>query len=200
MTETFALAARGFADLVRQIPPAAYSGPGLGVWDLRSLVGHTSRSLITVDSYLDRPAAREDLPTPEAYVSASSSMVAADPDAVAERGRQAGLALGEDPAATVTDLVERVLPRAAGAGDPLIETIAGGMRLHSYLPTRTFELVVHVGDITRATGLTAPDWPEAVWLEAVSLAARAAAVQGHGAQVLAALTGREPLPGGFSVV
>ena len=33
--------------------------PGLGEWDIRALVGHTSRSLLTVEIYLARrPAAK----------------------------------------------------------------------------------------------------------------------------------------------
>ena len=65
--ETFAEAARTFADLVRRIPPNRWDGPGLGEWDLRSLVGHTSRSLITVETYLGQPADTEEVPTPAAY-------------------------------------------------------------------------------------------------------------------------------------
>ena len=34
-----------------------WSEPGLGEWDIRALVGHTSRSLVTVEVYLARPAA-----------------------------------------------------------------------------------------------------------------------------------------------
>jgi hypothetical protein len=37
--------------------------PGLGVWDVRSLVGHTSRALVTVETYLARPAAAVDIPS-----------------------------------------------------------------------------------------------------------------------------------------
>ncbi|MBM0259661.1 hypothetical protein JNW89_26115, partial [Micromonospora sp. 4G55] len=33
-----------------------WSRPGLGDWDVRALVGHTSRSLSTVEEYLARPA------------------------------------------------------------------------------------------------------------------------------------------------
>ncbi|MDT5335177.1 MAG: hypothetical protein QOD90_682, partial [Mycobacterium sp.] len=45
---TYTSAARAFAGLVRAIPESAWEGPGLGEWDLRALVGHMSRSLITV--------------------------------------------------------------------------------------------------------------------------------------------------------
>jgi hypothetical protein len=47
---TFASAARSFAVLVHDIPGDRWDGPGLGEWDLRSLVGHTS----TVDALVSR--------------------------------------------------------------------------------------------------------------------------------------------------
>ena len=33
-----------------------WDAPGLGEWDVRALVGHTSRSLLTVEAYLGQPA------------------------------------------------------------------------------------------------------------------------------------------------
>ena len=90
-------------------------------------------------------------------------------DAIVERGRQAGRDLGADPAGTIDELVERVLGELARTDDPLIEVIGGlGIRLHTYLPTRTFELAVHGLDIARATGLSFD-------------AARGCAGRGHGA-------------------
>jgi hypothetical protein len=170
------------------------------VWDLRSLVGHASRSLITVDTYLDRPAESEVVATIGAYYAAGLTAAGANSHAVAERGREAGLALGDDPVAAIAALVARVVPRvSATEGDPVIETIAGGMRLSNYLPTRTFELVVHSLDVATATGLE-PELPAELLAEAAALAARVAVVQGHGVQVLLALTGRAPLPPAFSVV
>jgi len=73
------------------------------------------------------------------------------------------------------------------------------MRVGDYLPTRTFELVVHGADIAAATGLPVT-FPRAVLAEAAALAARTAVELGRGAAVLAALTGRAALPPGFSVV
>ena len=199
MLETFTLAAESFATLVDRIPADAWDGRGLGQWDLRSLVGHTSRSLITVQTYLDRPAEVEAVSSPEDYYLATAAIVAADPAAVVERGRQAGLALGDDPVGTVRALLEDVLPRVRAAENPLIETIAGGMRLDSYLPTRTFELVVHSFDIARATGLE-PIIPEVALAEVAALAARIAVAQGSGPELILALTGRDSLAPGFSVV
>jgi uncharacterized protein (TIGR03083 family) len=197
----FATAARSFVALVGQVPATAWGGPGLGEWDLRSLVGHTSRSLITVSTYLRTTAAREDVTSAaEYYVKVTPAALGIDPAAVAERGRQAGRDLGEDPAATVRSLAERALADVDAAGDPLIEVIGGlGIRLRTYLPTRTFELAVHGLDIARAAGGGyAP--PSDVLAEAMRLAADVAVISGHGSQVLLALTGRSALPPDFSIV
>ena len=153
---TFATAARSFAALVHGIPASAWDGPGLGEWDLRSLVGHASRSLVTVSTYLQQPADREDITTPqEYYVRVNPAALGLVSAGVVERGRQAGRDLGDDPAATVDALVSRVLDELVGAGDPLISVIGGaGIRLHTYLPTRTFELAVHGLDIARAVDIS----------------------------------------------
>lgn len=197
---TFLDAAGAVAAAVDRIPPTAWDGPGLGVWDLRALVGHTSRSLITVVEYLGRPAAAEEVATPEAYYVAVGRLVGADPAAVVERGRAAGAALGDDPATAFrARLTDAVAALDAAGDDDLLTTLAGGMRLAAYLPTRTFELAVHGADIAAATGLPVA-LPPSVLAEAAALAARTAVVQGHGPVVLAALTGRGALPAGFSVV
>jgi hypothetical protein len=118
---------------------------------------------------------------------------------IEQRGRDAGLALGDDPAAAVRAELERVSVRLAAVDDPVIETPAGGMRLSAYLPTRTFELVVHSLDIAAAAG-HALDVDAALLAEATGLAARLAVRRGEGTAVLRALTGRRSLPPGFSVV
>ena len=81
-------------------PGPALGRPGLGEWDVRALVGHTSRSLITVSTYLRTPAEREDVTSAADYYARvreySANAGAAD---IVERGRQAGRDLGDDPAA-----------------------------------------------------------------------------------------------------
>jgi uncharacterized protein (TIGR03083 family) len=197
----FASAAESFAALVRRLPAGCWDDPGLGDWDVRALVGHTSRSLITVSTYLRTFPQHEDVTSAAdyyAWVHEYSASVGAA--AVVERGRQAGRDLGEDPVATIDALVPRVLAEVDAADDPLIEVIGGlGMRLSSYLPTRTFELAVHGMDIAGAAGIEfAP--PDDVLAEAAALAARIGVRLGHGPAVLLALTGRRDLPPGFSVV
>lgn len=197
----FASAARSFADLVGRLPATGWDGPGLGEWDLRALVGHTSRSLITVSTYLQTTAAREDVTSAaEYYVKVTPAALGIDPAAVAERGRQAGRDLGEDPAATVAGLAAKALADVDAADDPLIEVIGGlGIRLSNYLPTRTFELAVHGLDIARAAQIDyAP--PSDVLADAVRLAGDVAVVSGRGVEVLLALTGRAGLPPAFSIV
>jgi uncharacterized protein (TIGR03083 family) len=193
----YAAAARAFVDLVGRLPGTAYDGPGLGDWDLRALVGHTARALVTVRTYLDQPADDVTVESAADYL-ALATRTATDPAAVLERGRAAGAALGDDPAASVRDLAEEVLAKVAAFGDGyVLTTIAGPMRLVDYLPTRTFELVVHGLDIGRATGLD-PAYPEPLVAQAVALAGQVAVRTGRGPDLLLALTGRQPL--GFSVV
>jgi uncharacterized protein (TIGR03083 family) len=201
VTAVFASAARSFAELVREVPAGAWEGPGLGDWDLRSLVGHASRSLITVSTYLQTVAEHEDITTPhEYYARVTPSALGIDPADVAERGRRAGRELGDDPAAAVDALVSQVFTELASVDDPLIEVIGGlGIRLHTYLPTRTFELAVHGLDIARALGIP-HTLPADVLNEAMDLATRAANAAGHGETLLLALTGRQALPPSFSVV
>ena len=172
--------------------------PGLGEWDVRSLVGHTSRALLTVEAYLDRPAEVVDVESAARYYEATMALAAGP--GVAERGREAGAALGADPAAAVAGIAARVRPVVAACdGTEVVTTIAGGMRLVDYLPTRTFELVVHTADLAAALDVPAvvPPVPAA---QALELVAQLAVTRGLASPLLRAATGREGLPPGFSVL
>ena len=197
----FASAATGFATLVRSVPEDRWSDPGLGDWNVRDLVGHTSRSLITVSTYLQTTAEREDVVSAaDYYVKMHGYSAGLGAAAIVERGRQAGRDLGDDPAAAVDELLARVLSDLEEVDDPLIEVIGGlGIRLSNYLPTRTFELAVHGLDIAAAIGEDVVPTAE-VLTEAASLASCIGVQLGHGPAVLLALTGRASLPAGFSVV
>ncbi|MFT4231833.1 MAG: maleylpyruvate isomerase N-terminal domain-containing protein [Leucobacter sp.] len=195
----FSAAAAWAADLVESIPAAAWDGPGLGGWDLRSLVGHTSRALLTVEQYLAVPAEIEEVDSAEGYYEMASRGTGADPASVLQRGIDAGSALGADPAAAFREIAGRVVGLLGDERERLISTIAGGIRLSSYLPTRTFELVVHGLDISRAAGLASPA-PEAPLRRSIDLAVSLAARAGAGSRLLLALTGRDALGPGFSVL
>ncbi len=212
---TFAAAADSFVAVVSGIGGSGVSGsgvggsgiwdaPGLGVWTVRDLVGHTSRSLTTIETYLGHAAGdppqeivvREPL---DYLMGLQSPMI--DPVAITQRGRDAGAALGDDPAAAVQELARRVTALVDSTPDDArLRTAFGGATLLAYLPTRTFELTVHTLDLAGAVGGPAPaslDGPIAACLEL----AAAVAGRGHdGGAVLLALTGRRSLPDGFSVV
>jgi hypothetical protein len=192
---TYLEAAGSFAALVSSLP-ADLAGPGLGDWDLRALVGHTSRSLVTVSEYLRKPAPSVDVETAADYV-AGLAAVSSD-DGVTRRGVEAGELLGDDPAGAVRLLLEAATDDLAHA-DPeqIVTTYAGGMRVRDYLPTRSFELVVHCLDIATAVPIR---WtpPAAALAEAVALATDVALRRGEGTLLLRLITGREP--GGLSIV
>ena len=194
----FSDAADWFVGTVALVSPGQWSEPGLGEWDVRSLVGHTSRALLTVETYLARPASNIDVPSGVGYFAATRSL-AAGPD-VAARGRDAGEALGADPAAAVAEIVARVVPLVErSTGDEVIETIAGGMRLADYLPTRTFELVAHTTDLAAALDVSA-DVPPRPALQALSLVSALAVESGVSGPLLRAVLGRTGLPNGFTVL
>lgn len=156
-------AAGGFSELVRKLGAEDWDRPGLGEWDVRGLVGHTSRALSTIEIYLGKEAAGPRTQGPVAYYLKMLS-TATDPEerrrldaSVAERGREAGAALGDDPALGVSRLLERVMGLVDRTpGDALLATPAGTMTLADYLPTRTFELTVHSLDLARCMDLHVP--------------------------------------------
>ncbi|WP_181010244.1 hypothetical protein [Flavimobilis soli] len=120
----FAEAARWFVATTEHAR-GRWDEPGLGEWDVCALVGHTSRSLLTVEQYLDVPAERVDVETAAGYLRATRA-IAAGPD-VAERGRAAGAALGDDPAEPAAHALALVGETAAGteAAVPLILAATG---------------------------------------------------------------------------
>jgi uncharacterized protein (TIGR03083 family) len=172
-----------------------WDAPGLGEWDVRALVGHTSRSLLTVEAYLAQPASAVDVSSPAGYVRATRE-IAAGP-AVAVRGREAGAALGADPASAVAEIAARVLPLVGSCdGTELVTTIAGGMRLSDYLPTRTFELAVHTADLATALGVPV-DIPATAATQALQIVSDLAVGDGRTGDLLLLATGRR---GTFTVL
>ena len=190
----FLEAADMFAGFCARIRDDDWVRPALGEWDVRALVGHTLRAVTTVSTYLSQPRPHHVVcGSPGEYFALARTVPAADDRAVAERGRQAGRDLGDDPLTTVRAAVDRTREDlAASEGDPVVATVVGGMRLRVYLPTRTFELFAHTLDLAAATGLDL-DPPVTVVESAVATAAAAAARTGDGVALFRHLLGR---PGG----
>lgn len=195
----FSEAAQWVVGLVDALPESSWQGPGLGDWDMRALAGHTSRAALTLEQYFVAPAESEEIESAEAYYEWVAKLPNADPGSVLQRGIAAGEALGASPVVEFGAIVERVTALLTDADDRLIVTIAGGILLSNYLPTRTFELVVHGLDIARAADLESEPPREALH-RALTLAVNLAVRSGDGSGLLLALTGRADPPAGFSVL
>lgn len=195
----FQQAAGFFLQAVEQIPEDCWDAPGLGVWTVRDLVGHTCRAITTVETYSAQPAGRVELARPVDYMMRAMETWA-EPGAVAERGRRAGRELGEKPALTVRETAERVLARLDQMPDSAILGVpVGGMRLIDYLPTRVFELTIHTLDIAAAIGRDVEPPQSAMKMTLYLLADRALRL-GQGPALALATTGRQPLPEGFTLL
>lgn len=73
--DDYHLAADGFVEVLAHVSPDGWDAPGLGVWTVRDLAGHTSRALLTVESYLD-PSTTTSSPSladAEAYFAAAAA-------------------------------------------------------------------------------------------------------------------------------
>jgi uncharacterized protein (TIGR03083 family) len=195
--EVFEAAAQWFVATTAEVGDR-WEAPGLGEWDVRALVGHTSRSFVTVEAYLAKPPEQVDVESAALYYRATRSL--ARGPGVAQRGIDAGHALGADPAAAVAELADRVTALVQrSTGDELMTTIAGGMRLRDYLPTRTFELVVHTCDL--AVALAVPVAPPTIAArQAMQLVIELLVDESLAGDALLALTGRRALAANFSVL
>src|SRR5690348_6782792 len=203
---SYRAAAVAYTDLVARLPADRWDSPAaLGDWSLRDLVGHTASSALRqVPEVLANPASEVQVATPEGYFAygrgVPANVRAAAEAASSEDAHAAALSLGDDPAAVVGELAGKATHALAGVGDDdLVTTPAGGMRVRDWLPTRTFELVVHGLDAAAAGGVPHGLAVEAV-AEATTLATRLAVALGEGEALLRALTGRGELPAKFTVL
>jgi hypothetical protein len=194
----FATAARSFVAVVATIRDDQWAAPGLGVWDVRALTGHALRAVTTCEEYLANPATGDvTIPNAGAYIVAALSTPGVH-DAVAERGRQGGIALGDHPVAVVTATVERVV--ALVDATPLDTKVAlpfGTIELGDYLPTRITEIVAHTDDLCRAVGHPSVATTDEVRV-VLHLATETADAEA-GLSIIRAVFGREPLPDGFNL-
>jgi uncharacterized protein (TIGR03083 family) len=199
-TTDFETAAHSFLDLVAEVKPAQWNEPALGVWDVRSLVGHTARAILLVEQYLlAEPAPEVTTPDAEAYYVQVFTEYT-DNEAIAARGVEAGKALNENSGAEFEAALSRALTLVTTNGPDRIVAIGTiGIPLGEYLRTRVFELVVHGMDIAKATNQR-HGIPSEIIANVADLAARVAVRKGSGEDILFALTGRRPLPPRYSIL
>lgn len=199
--DVFERATSGFIEVVSSLHDRDWARPALGAWNVRALVGHTSRGLSTVETYLARGGGAPQVADPIDYFLAllpgrSDAEQRARQDlAIAQRGQQSGAELGQDPAGAVIQLAKRVLALVhASAANAPVGTPAGTMTLSSYLPTRSFELTVHTLDLTRAVDLPVPAVLGPAVSAACELAGRLAARRSNAADILLGILGRDIPP------
>ncbi|KDE99153.1 hypothetical protein Y900_009360 [Mycolicibacterium aromaticivorans JS19b1 = JCM 16368] len=195
--ETFRRAGDHAVSVAEQIRPDQWDSPALGTWSVRTLVGHIGRSFTTVIDYSSRPADQLEVTDSAQYYLVIAPMLT-DSTQIDARAVQAGLALGERPLDTLRELRDRAVA-VLNSEDRAIQTIAGGMRLSDYLPTRIFELGVHSIDLARAIGAPQalpPDIADSILALSVAVAQR----RGDSQELLCALTGRGALAPDYSIV
>ena len=197
--ETYLEAGEYFASVVDQVDIDGWEALALGEWCVRDLVGHTYRSFTTVLSYSEKPADKIEKERPVDYFIRALETIA-DPNMVAELGRAAGLEIIDDPKMMVRGFQMYVKSKLAElADDHIMNTPVGGIRLIDYLPTRTFELVIHTMDLAKALSLDAKP-PESAMAATIQLLGEIALHRGTAPALVLAATGRGSLPEGFSVL
>lgn len=187
-------AAESFVALVARIDAAQWEDPGLGSWTVRSLAGHTTRAILTVEAYLlgDEPGSVM-VPTAEVYYSTIHPTL--DSGSIESDGVQAGLWLGEDPAATIAAAAARAFSLVESQPPGRILSIGGlGIPMGEYLRTRVLELLLHTVDLSAATGLE-QDLPEQAVAHSIALIETAVRYSDHGEGRLLEVLERSSLPG-----
>lgn len=188
-----------FLDVAGSVRPDQWDAPALGVWSMRDLVGHASRSIMRIEEFGTRRAPAVDVASAADHYRRSLGRPNADAQ-IAERGREAGQALGADPLAAMREdwaRAERILD--ATPEDEIIAYDNGGIRFGDYLETRVLELTIHALDLATALGVEAEPPRGALAVTLRTLAALALE-SGRGAELALAATGRAPLGDGFSVL
>jgi hypothetical protein len=146
------------------------------------LIGHGNRANVLTVEYYEHPvsAAGPDYLRPEN---------------IAERGRLAVIALGDDPVGAVRAASEQALAAVAAAPDDArVGTPFGEQTLDTYLRSRTAELVLHGMDLG-----TDVEPPQEALIECGAFLVERAGRGGQGADVVRALSGRGSLPPDFNV-
>lgn len=184
-------AAEAFVALVSELHHDDWDRPGLGVWDVRSLVGHTGRAVITVLDYLPKRAETADLASAAHYLAIAYGVDPAVHEGVAARGVEAGHELGDEPAEVIGTLIGRLrVALAETTGDPIVTTRFGTIRLSDYLDTRLVELVVHTSDVATAVNREA-HLPDAAVRRTLDVIADAAMLTGRGVAAVRQLSARD---------
>ncbi len=152
---------RAIAATLADITPDAWSGPGLGEWNLHELTVHLIGSAARLSEYAQQPLTGDE-PVCDRVEYWRMDLVAEAP-AVAERARQRAAGIPPERVTTAFDeawsaTAEVVRTRGPAA---LVNTLRGPMRMDEYLATRVVEMCIHHIDVRSALDLPAAATPEA---------------------------------------
>lgn len=197
--EAFRQAATFFVHAVDKIGSDQWDEPALGVWTVRDLIGHTSRSIDRVAEFGSKRADKVDVISAAEHYHLSLANEGVD-DAIAKAGREAGQWLGHD--------IQQAIRTSLDVTLKLLETIPdnttiaytnGGIKLEHYLETRVVELTIHTLDILTATG-NRIDPPREALACTLRILADLAIDSGLGGRLALLATGRATIAERFSVL
>jgi hypothetical protein len=142
---------RCWLDAGRRMPADLWTAStGLGDWTVRELYAHVSRGVSTTADLRAQPPVpgEPDLPDAAAYFAALRPLGAAGAAQVADTARHWAAARTND--VLVGEFDRPAAAALAGAGNEVVRSIAGTIRLADYLVTRILEATVHLLDLGQA--------------------------------------------------
>ena len=182
----FRAASLFFVEAVTAVPPDRYEQQWSDEWRVLDLIGHGNRANLLPVEYYERPVQAAGADDLAEYLL---------PENIARRGREATVALGDDPVEAVRAASDRAWAVIASAPDTaMVGTPFGERSLDSYLRSRTAELVLHGLDLG-----TSVIPPVDALADCGAFLMSQAVGSGRGVDVVRALSGRGTLPPGFSV-
>lgn len=200
LRDDFREAAGFFLETVSRIPPDAWDSPGLGAWSVRELVAHTSHTFESLKNSTSpaRTATHVELHGP-AELYAKLVGAGGKDDDIAERGREGGRGLVDDPVGAIRREAKEALEVLDGVPDDHpTRSLVGGIRFIDWLATRVVELTVHSMDIAEATDIDAQP-PSGAMRTTLAVLSEIAVAKGLAAEIAMAATGRRPLRDGFTL-
>ncbi|MDE2765278.1 MAG: maleylpyruvate isomerase N-terminal domain-containing protein [Chloroflexota bacterium] len=196
--EAFREAVGQFVETLERVPDDAWDKPGLGEWSIRELAAHVVRMLDRIPEYTAQHAP-VDTESAAAYYLAAMSTPNVNAQ-IAERARESVALLGGDPAAAARAIGERTLAALdALDAEASAATPFGTVGIADYMATRILEIVVHTLDLACAAEVAVAPAPAALGAT-LRLLADIAVARGDGAALALALSGRAPLPDGYSAL
>lgn len=187
---------------IESVPVSDWEKPGLGVWNVRELAVHASRAWLTTLQYTAETSNLL-LHRPVDYYLAVLNLPGDLHKRVADTTIEQAASVDEPVPAYASELCAEVSTVVDNtADDQVITSLAGGIRLIDYLPSRVLEMVTHGIDIHHALG-SEPEVPVSamsVSLELLSQIAAERLPSDQSAALVRALTGRATFGGDINLL